>query len=171
MSVDEKQVAARLAAFVDGLRKSGFRLTHQRLEVARELAGSDTHPDVETIYASVRRRVPTISLDTVYRTVGTLADLGLLSRMSTTTGPARYDANTEVHPHFYCSTCGRMTDVHGLGPAGFDAVASITNASADGVGAIDFVEVRFVGTCAECRSDRKPDRKATIKRGKEHQAR
>ena len=51
-------------------------------------------------------RVPTISLDTVYRTVATLADLGLVRRVALTPGPARYDANTTRHHHFVCTRCG-----------------------------------------------------------------
>ena len=49
--------------FKEGLRRSGVKLTHQRLEIFREVVKSSDHPDVETIYKGVRKRVPTVSLD------------------------------------------------------------------------------------------------------------
>ena len=55
--------------------------------------------------------MPTISLDTVYRTVATLTDLGLVRRVTLTPGPARYDANTSRHHHYVCTRCGLIRDV------------------------------------------------------------
>ncbi|HET6476757.1 MAG TPA: transcriptional repressor [Thermoleophilia bacterium] len=52
-----------------GIRDAGLRLTHQRLEILRVVAADETHPDVETVYEAVRKRVPTNSLETVYRTL------------------------------------------------------------------------------------------------------
>ena len=60
MPVPVSEVERRVFSFSQTLRKSGLRLTHQLLEVAREIARSDTHPDVEAIYRGVRDRVPTI---------------------------------------------------------------------------------------------------------------
>jgi Fur family peroxide stress response transcriptional regulator len=103
------------------LRESGLRLTHQRLEVAREVARSDEHPDVQTIYRGVRERIPTISLDTVYRTVAALAELGLIIRVGATPGPVRYDANVARHHHFMCTRCSLIRDVYS---ASLDVVRS-----------------------------------------------
>ena len=58
-------------------RGAGVKLTHQRMEVFREVALSGDHPDAETIYRRVRARIPTVSLDTVYRALWLLAELGL----------------------------------------------------------------------------------------------
>ncbi len=86
MTVPAAETERRLSVLSEALRSSGLRLTHQRLEVARELAGDDTHPDVESIYRGVRERVPTVSLDTVYRTVAALVEMGLVSRVDATAG-------------------------------------------------------------------------------------
>ena len=56
-----------------GIRDAGLRLTHQRLEIFRVVAGDKTHPDVETVCEAVRVRVPTISLETVYRALAATA--------------------------------------------------------------------------------------------------
>jgi Fur family transcriptional regulator, peroxide stress response regulator len=138
-------VDRRISLFSQALRKSGLRLTHQRLEVAREIAGSDTHPDVEAIYRGVRDRVPTISLDTVYRTLAALVELGLISRLNATAGPARYDANLTRHHHFVCTRCGLIRDLYS---ATLDAIRAPERTSA--FGRVESVEVQLRGVCEEC---------------------
>jgi Fur family peroxide stress response transcriptional regulator len=138
-------VARRVEALSNGLRGAGLRLTHQRLEIVRVVAADETHPDVETVFEAVRRRVPTISLDTVYRTLATLGDRGLITRIQFLPGPARYDANPARHHHFVCSTCGLVRDVedHDL-----DAVRP--TAGVRRIGRPDAVTVQFRGLCKAC---------------------
>ncbi len=145
MSVPEPEVAARLERFSTALRSSGFRLTHQRLEVVREVAATDAHPDAERVFRRVRERVPTISLDTVYRTLGTLVDLGLVNRVSGISAAVRYDANTAQHHHFICTQCGLIRDIESSELDGLEA-----SPYAAGFGQVDGVEVRFRGVCREC---------------------
>jgi Fur family transcriptional regulator, peroxide stress response regulator len=145
MSIPEAEIARRVSVLSDGIRRGGLRLTHQRLEIAREVAGSETHPDVETVYQSVRRRVPTVSLDTIYRTMATLVDLGLLKRVSVPTASTRYDPDTSRHHHFICLGCGLVRDVHDetLDQVGIPGAASR-------LGTVDSVEVQFRGLCNSC---------------------
>lgn len=145
MPIAQDEVERRVELMKAGLRERGMRLTHQRLEVVREIAGADEHPDVEHIFRSVRVRVPTISLDTVYRTVATLVDLGCIVRTSLSAGAARYDANLEHHHHFVCTRCGAAYDISD--PA-FDALRP--SAGAAGIGSIEAVEVRLRGVCSAC---------------------
>jgi len=76
----------RLEHLSTTVREAGIKLTHQRLEIFRELAKTEEHPDAETLFRAVEVRVPTVSLDTVYRTLWMLRDLGLV----TTLGPSRH---------------------------------------------------------------------------------
>ena len=145
MAVPRTEAERRVESFTQALRHSGLRLTHQRLEVVREIAGTDEHPDVESIYGRVRARVPTISLDTVYRTLATLADQGLVVRVSSATGPARYDANTKHHHHFTCTRCGMVRDIS---DSGLDAVKAPSSTSA--IGVVESVEVQLRGVCSKC---------------------
>ncbi len=85
-------------------------MTHQRMEVFREVAKTDEHPDAETIYDRVRRRIPAISLDTVYRTLTMLETLGVLSRVYALCDRARFDATVAHHHHFVCTQCGMIRD-------------------------------------------------------------
>jgi Fur family transcriptional regulator, peroxide stress response regulator len=141
-----EEVERRVSLLSDALRESGLRLTHQRLEVVREIAGDHTHPDVETIYRGVRERVPTISLDTVYRTIGALVELGLVNRVNATPGPTRYDANTSKHHHFVCTRCGLISDVYS---ASLDGI--MVPEEAVSLGTVESVKVQLRGVCKECK--------------------
>ncbi|VGO21074.1 Fur family transcriptional regulator [Pontiella sulfatireligans] len=93
-------------------QNAGLRMTHQRMEIFREVAQTDEHPDADTILKRVRERMPTISHDTVYRTLSSLEDMGLISRVDPVCGRARYDANSDAHHHFICTECGCIADVY-----------------------------------------------------------
>ncbi len=105
-STDEKQ----LADLERACRHEGLRITHQRLEVYRELASAVDHPSAETIHQRLRRNIPTISLDTVYRTLSTLARYGLISRIDTVESPSRFEATGIRHHHLMCSKCKEISD-------------------------------------------------------------
>ncbi len=145
MPVPAEETARRVDRFSEALRSSGFRLTHQRLEVVREVASTDAHPDADWVFRRVRERVPTISLDTVYRTLGTLADLGLVNRVAGVSGAARYDANTTQHHHFVCTQCGLIRDIVSNELDGVSVPAPAAE-----LGQVDGVDVRFRGTCRQC---------------------
>jgi Fur family peroxide stress response transcriptional regulator len=144
---DHEQMAQRVERLARGLREGGLRLTHQRLEIVRVIASDETHPDVETVYQAVRSRVPTISLDTVYRTLATLTEQGLITRVLFTPGPARYDPNTARHHHFVCTRCGLVRDVE---DAELDAIRPTGEVVR--IGRPDAVTVQFRGVCAACQS-------------------
>jgi Fur family peroxide stress response transcriptional regulator len=126
-------------------KKAGVKLTHQRLEIFRELAATEKHPDADSIYRAVQQRMPTVSVDTVYRTLWMLHDLGLVTTLGPQGGGVRFDANLEQHHHYVCVRCGLVSDfdseeLNGLRvPDAVRQLGSIVDAH---------VEVR--GLCAEC---------------------
>jgi Fur family peroxide stress response transcriptional regulator len=144
--VPASEVERRVSLLSHALRSRGLRLTHQRLEVAREIAGDDTHPDVKAVYLGVRDRVPTISLDTVYRTVAALVELGLVDRVNATPGPTRYDANSDRHHHFVCTRCGLIRDVYSDSFDGIKAPEQVSD-----LGTVESVKVQLRGVCKECK--------------------
>jgi Fur family transcriptional regulator, peroxide stress response regulator len=107
-----KILEKRLAFFKAQLRKSGAKLTNQRMEIYREVAMSEEHPYAEEIYSRVRKRLPSISLDTVYRTLWSLLDLGLISTLGPPRKTVRFDANMDSHHHFVCTKCGMTVDFY-----------------------------------------------------------
>jgi Fur family peroxide stress response transcriptional regulator len=148
MTARKADEASRIEQLSLGLRDSGLRLTHQRLEIVRAIAADRTHPDVETVYEAVRKRVPTISLDTVYRTLGTLTDRGLITRVQFMPGPARYDANQAQHHHFVCTRCGLVRDVEDRDLDAIQAPAEVTR-----IGCPEAVTVQFRGVCEACQGE------------------
>lgn len=92
------------------LRSKGLRMTPQRVEVYREMARNSGHPGAAEVHEAVRRRLPSISLDTVYRTLWKLVELGLLRPLVTTGDCIRFDAVLRTHHHFVCTRCGRTID-------------------------------------------------------------
>ena len=152
MAVPDGEVERRVLSYSQALRGSGLRLTHQRLEVAREIARSEAHPDTEAIYRKVRSRVPTISLDTVYRTLATLEALRLIARVDATSGPTRYDANLHHHHHFVCARCGLIRDVYHPSLDSLEAPDL-----ADELGVIQSITVQLRGLCKRCRESEEHD--------------
>ena len=99
----------------DEIRQSlttcGLKATHQRivvLEAVAELHGS--HPTAEDIFQRLRPANPTISLGTVYKTLDTFTETGMLRRVVSEGGSKRYDANTMTHSHIYCSKTKEIVD-------------------------------------------------------------
>jgi len=93
----------------------------------------------------VRTRVPTISLDTVYRTLRALESMGLIRRMEFLGGPARYDTNLERHHHFICTRCGVIRDVCGNSYESLEAPEWAAE-----LGRVDSITVQLRGLCNEC---------------------
>jgi Fur family peroxide stress response transcriptional regulator len=110
LNTDKTTLERRLERFRAAARASGVKLTHQRLEIFREVAASLEHPDAEEIFRGVQARMPTVSLDTVYRTLWTLNDLGLISTLGPRRQSVRFDANLEPHHHYVCIRCGSARD-------------------------------------------------------------
>lgn len=126
----------------------GLRLTHQRLEILRELVGAKDHPSAEMVFGRVRRRLPTISLDTVYRTLSTFDELGLIMRVPVTGDQGRFDADTSPHHHFVCSRCKAIYDFMW---EEFDALSLPLHS--ESLGRADDRRVVLRGVCQHCVGD------------------
>jgi Fur family peroxide stress response transcriptional regulator len=94
----------------DICRETGLKLTHQRLEILRELMKAKDHPSVETVHRRVQVRIPTISLDTVYRSISTFERHGLIARMHVFDDQGRFDADLSPHHHLVCTQCKSIED-------------------------------------------------------------
>ncbi len=100
----------QLIAFEQACKDAGLRLTHQRLEIFRELAAASDHPSAETLHQRLRKSIPTLSLDTVYRTLATFAEYGLIGKIDTVESQARFEATGCRHHHLICRKCGSIAD-------------------------------------------------------------
>jgi len=140
-----EELSRMMEAFAKAIRRSGVKLTSQRIEIFREAARTGEHPCIETVFKNVRRRLPTVSLDTVYRTMDLFRDLGLISTLRGLDGRVRFDANIQPHHHFICTRCGSALDLSGLKIDGLEAPKS-----APGLGRVESVHVEFRGICRAC---------------------
>jgi Fur family ferric uptake transcriptional regulator len=76
---------------------AGMRMTEQRRVIARALAQSEDHPDVEELYRRCARLDDRISISTVYRTVKLFEDAGIIERHDFREGRARYEQIPDTH--------------------------------------------------------------------------
>ncbi len=145
MGIEQAELECRVAAFTEAARRAGVKLTHQRLEIFRAVAASAEHPTAEAVFQAVRPGMPTVSLDTIYRTLWLLRDFGLVSTLGPRQDSVRFDANLAPHHHFRCTECGMIRDFES---AELDRIAIPDSARAFGRVSGAHIEVR--GLCAAC---------------------
>ena len=96
--------------FTDLCREKGLKVTPQRIAIYRELVKTNEHPSAEMLCEKVRQIFPSISLDTVNRTLLTLNDIGAAFIVEGSGDAKRFDGDLEKHQHFKCVKCRRVTD-------------------------------------------------------------
>ncbi len=162
MEFEPEALQTRMKHFKEQLRRAGVKATHQRLEIFREVAKSGDHPDAEGIYKGVHKRVPTLSLDTVYRTLWSLLDLGLITTLGATRRRVRFDANMSSHHHFICAKCGMTRDFYSKK---FDTLE--IPAAVKALGIVEKTQVEVRGLCISCsKEDNSKSNVSHIKEGK-----
>jgi Fur family ferric uptake transcriptional regulator len=99
------------------LKKLGLRATSQREKVAEIAIAQSTHFEIQSLIRDVRAKYPEISPATVYRSVNTLCEAGILNEtLQTDTGVALYEAHDdEHHDHIVCVDCGEIFEFHDEG--------------------------------------------------------
>ncbi len=135
----------------DRLRQRGRRVTLQREAIMQVLRGCAGHIAADDVYRRLREEFPQINRSTVYRTLHTLEELGLVRHTHDETGAPRYHhAEDPPHVHLVCRGCGGLTAVDEL-PVLEQLVASLR----DRYGfAADPTHFPIAGTCAQCRGRR-----------------
>jgi Fur family peroxide stress response transcriptional regulator len=102
----------KLDIFVENCRRNGLKVTPQRTAVYKTLLESKEHPSAEIVWNNVKRLFPGVSLDTVNRTLLTLAGIGSAFIVEGSGDVRRYDGNLEDHQHFRCIKCKKVFDFH-----------------------------------------------------------
>ena len=131
-------------------RQAGLKVTRQRVVIIGEILRARNHPDAETLYRKVKPRLPDLSLDTVYRTLRTLAEKGHILRLSTPLDRGHFDPDLRPHSHFVCHRCGRIWDLPGESHLPPSVVES-----ARLLGEIETTQMTVVGHCCDCRAKEK----------------
>ena len=87
-----------------------YRMTRQRQIILEELRTVDSHPSADEVYEMVRKRLPRISLGTVYRNLEILSELGEIQKLELGGDLKRFDRKPNKHYHIRCMNCGRVDD-------------------------------------------------------------
>ena len=125
------------------LSTSGFRFTPQREHVYGVLVEQRDHPTAEEVFIRAKRRMPEISMATVYNCLDALVQSGCARQVTVDRGATRFCPNMQEHCHFYCDTCDKVFDIDlsDEGPAGITLPK--------GFKATRF-EIAIHGLCAKC---------------------
>lgn len=97
-------------AMLAELKRSGLKLTAQRVAIVHELAGDETHPTAQELFDRLRAGFPTMSFATVYNTLDALAAHDLVGSLRLG-GAVRFDPNTSAHHHAVCDRCQAVVDL------------------------------------------------------------
>lgn len=141
----KEQLEQMMEAFTTACRQAGLKVTHQRLEIYRQLLKTPDHPSAETLHKRLLPTLPSISLDTVYRTLATLEQHGLVSRIQTAESQARFEAVTGSHHHLICSQCKQVLDFQWPAIETLDLPETISH-----WGHVGSKNVVMYGTCNRC---------------------
>jgi Fur family transcriptional regulator, peroxide stress response regulator len=144
MTRAEKQ--RRIERFETAHRESGLPVTMQRRAVFEAIMDRRDHPTADQVFHVLHPRLPQLSRMTVYRILGTLVSLGLLSKTCHPGSTARFDPKLHQHHHLVCLQCGDIIDLEDarlnklpwpdVGRHGFQ---------------IEDYYIHFRGRCARCR--------------------
>jgi Fur family transcriptional regulator, peroxide stress response regulator len=135
----------RFLQFMESCRDAGLKVTHQRIEIFKALMNSADHPTVEMLHKRITEKVPSISLDTVYRTLATFEQHNLISRINTSSSLARFEVKQHIHHHLICSNCNIVIDFDWPVFDRIDLPESITE-----LASITSKNVVIYGTCKNC---------------------
>lgn len=141
----KKSINERLSAFEDACRRCGLRLTPQRLEIFRALAEAIDHPTAEQLHQRLQRKMPTLSLDTVYRTLGTLTRHGLVNKVETVESQAHFEVQAAPHHHVICHKCREIIDFEWPQIDAFELPEKVKS-----WGEINRKSVTIYGVCRKC---------------------
>ena len=93
------------------LRKAGLKATGPRVAILDAIERNRNHPSAEEIYEELTESHPTLSLSTVYGTLGAFARAGLVRKLSEVDGRLRVEGTKAPHDHAICRLCGAIFDI------------------------------------------------------------
>jgi len=123
-------------------------MTRQRAVILEELRRVNSHPTANEIYEKARRRLPRISLGTVYRNLEILCESGMIGKLELGGSQKRFDGNVEKHYHVRCARCGCIGDVPTEPFTGIEnAVRRVCDYEIVGS------RLEFIGICPRCNKE------------------
>ncbi|MBW1972253.1 MAG: transcriptional repressor [Deltaproteobacteria bacterium] len=127
-----------------------LRNTEQRKIILEELKKVNTHPTADEVYEMVKKRLPRISIGTVYRNLELLSKCGLIQKLELGCSQMRFDWNTNNHYHIRCIRCGKVEDVPVETMSRFEKIL-------EGKSDYEIIghRLEFIGLCPKCKKELK----------------
>ncbi len=125
------------------LEEKGIRPSHQRIEILKYLDGNKNHPSAEEIYKDLYKKIPTLSLTTVYNTMKIFSERGIVNVLNIDNNETRFDPDTKNHVHFICIKCGRVYDIDNV---------NLSNKKTINGHKITQTHIYYKGICKKCTS-------------------
>ncbi|MBK7105364.1 MAG: transcriptional repressor [Ignavibacteriae bacterium] len=105
------EMQEKIDSFMEKCRTNALSVTPQRLAIYKALIIDKSHPKPETVHKNIVGEFPTISLATVYKTLETFEEKGIISVVTPLHETVRYEAEIENHHHVVCVKCKKIVDV------------------------------------------------------------
>lgn len=96
--------------FSEICKEKGLKLTPQRLEIYNCMAQDFSHPNAEKVHQQLKKKNPSLSFDTVNRTLHLFVEKGIIRAVADHGNTKRYDPIAQPHHHFRCLKCGEIID-------------------------------------------------------------
>ena len=125
------------------------RMTPQRRVILEEVEAAADHPTADEIYEKVRKRIPRISLGTVYRNLDILECSGAIRKLDSGRSQMRFDCNTKEHYHLTCTRCGRIEDAPVTSGERFMDTLEKAGGKLTKYGIFGY-KLEFFGLCSRC---------------------
>ncbi len=96
---------------ISALKDCGLKITPQRIAVYEAVISLNNHPTAENVIDYIKINQPNIATGTVYKTLDTLVNCGIINKVKTDIDIMRYDAIIERHHHLFCAESDRIEDL------------------------------------------------------------
>ncbi len=130
------------------LKQQNISVTPQRVQILKNIMERHDHPSADNIFQEVRRALPMISFNTVYKTLETFCQLGLIMKVNPLHEVARYDGNTTPHTHLICTRCHQVEDLYWDWPKEIP----LPDLRSSGF-QVESVAVQLFGLCRRCQNE------------------
>lgn len=139
MSLTEKKALYRF-------KEAGLKLTPQRMAIFKVLEDNTSHPSADDIYREIKRDFPNTSMATIYNTLESLKELGLIRELTIEADRRHFDPDASPHHHIICIRCRRIEDI-------FEELPEMTDLPASVKKRFKLVgyNVEFFGVCENCK--------------------
>jgi Fur family peroxide stress response transcriptional regulator len=137
----------RLEFLTEQLKSKGIRPSYQRIKVLEYLYQKGGHPTVDAIFCALSADIPSLSKVTIYNTLRTLVEAGLVQVVDIDDTEKRFDITLTSHGHFQCEACGTI----------YNFQVNIDQIPIDGLDHFEITQknIYFKGLCSNCLSQSK----------------